>query len=51
MYHIKLRKNTARLEARTQRKGVDGGKSALEAANQNPPCLFHPTRSFSTTGM
>ena len=41
MYHIKLRKNTARLEARTQRKGVDGGNSALKAANKNPACLLH----------
>lgn len=35
-YHIRLRKKTGRLEARIQSKGVNGGKSVLEAAT----CLF-----------
>jgi len=35
---------------RIQRKGEDGGKSASEAVNKNPPCQLHAHRCLSTTG-
>lgn len=39
-HHIEER--IARLEARMQRKRVDGDKSVPEDASKNPPCLLLP---------
>jgi len=49
-HHVEEKK-IARLETRTQRPRVNGGKSVLKAAHENSPCLLHPHRCLSTISM